>query len=509
MELLIVLLIASAAGLLGIAVGWFLRFIVALGKKGSMELQIKEMLLEAREDAEKITSEADKIAQQNLKETKQEIKKEEDKIQKTEDRLVAKESLLDKRQTDIDIESDELKKYREEIEILEETLEEKIKNKTFELEKITDLSKEEAKQELLKQIEEKEKEDLNVRIQKLEISNKESFDKKARGILVDAIQRVGVSISSDVFTSNIKIENEEDKGKIIGKEGRNIKTFEKETGVELLIDDTPGIITISTYDPIRREVAKKALQNLIEDGRIQPSRIEEEIKKVKEDINKIIKEKGEQAAFECGVFNLDPRILLILGRLHFRTSYGQNVLKHSIEMAHLSGMIAEEIGADVKIAKAGALLHDIGKAVDHEFTGTHVEIGRRILQKFNADEKIIKAMQSHHEEYPFETAESVIVYVADSISGGRPGARNDSVENYIKRLEELENIADSFEGVDKSYALQAGREIRVFVNSKEVDDYKTKKLAREIAKKIEDDLKYPGEIKITVIRENKITDYAR
>jgi len=509
MELLIMLLVASAAGLLGIAVGWFLRFIVSLGKKGSMELQIKEMLLEAREEAEEITSEAEKKSQEILKESKDEIKKEEEKIQKTEDRLVAKESLLDKRQTDIDKESDEIKKQKETNEILEKSLEKLINEKTEELQKITSLSKEEAKNQLLKQIEENESEDLNVRIQKIEIANKETYENKAREILVSAIQRVGTSVSSDVFTSHIKIDNEEDKGKIIGKEGRNIKTFERESGVELLIDETPGVITISTYDPIRREVAKTALENLIRDGRIQPSRIEEEIKKVKENINKVIKEKGEQAAFECGVFNLDPRILLILGRLNFRTSYGQNVLKHSIEMSHLAGMIAEEIGADVKIAKAGALLHDIGKAVDHDFPGSHVEIGRRILQKFNADEKIIKAMQSHHEEYPFETAESVIVYVADSISGGRPGARNDSVENYLKRLEDLEAIANSFEGIENSYALQAGREIRIFVKSDIVDDLKAKKIARDVAKKIEDDLKYPGEIKITVIRENKIIDYAR
>jgi ribonuclease Y len=509
MELLIMLLVASAAGLLGIAVGWFLRFIVALGKKGSMELQIKEMFLEAREEAEGITSEAEKKSQETLKESKEEIKKGEEKIQKTEDRLVAKESLLDKRQTDIDNEFDEIKKQKETNETLEKSLEKLIEEKTGELQKITSLSKEDAKSQLLDQIEKNESEDLNVRIQKIEIANKEIFENKAREILVTAIQRVGTSVSSDIFTSHIKIDNEEDKGKIIGKEGRNIKTFERETGVELLIDETPGVITISTYDPIRREIAKTALENLIEDGRIQPSRIEEEIKKVRENINKVIREKGEQAAFECGVFNLDPRILLILGRLNFRTSYGQNVLKHSIEMSHLAGMIAEEIGADVKIAKAGALLHDIGKAVDHEFPGSHVEIGRRILQKFSADEKIIKAMQSHHEEYPFETAESVIVYVADSISGGRPGARNDSVENYLKRLEDLEAIANSFEGIENSYALQAGREIRIFVKSDIVDDFKAKKIAREVAKKIEDDLKYPGEIKITVIRENKIIDYAR
>jgi ribonuclease Y len=252
-----------------------------------------------------------------------------------------------------------------------------------------------------------------------------------------------------------------------------------------------------------------ALENLIADGRIQPAKIEQVVEKARSEINNTIREQGEKAAFECGIFNLDPRIVLILGRLHYRTSYGQNVLKHSVEMSHLAGMIAEEIGVDVKIAKTGALLHDIGKAVDHEVAGSHVEIGRRILQKFGAGEAVIKAMQAHHGEYPFETPESVIVYVADAISGGRPGARRDSIENYLKRLEDLEAIANSFDGVEKSYALQAGREIRIFVTPEKVNDIEAVRIAQEIARRIEKDLKYPGEIKITVIRENRIIEYAR
>jgi ribonuclease Y len=509
MELLIILVIASAAGMLGIVVGWFLRFIFALGKKGSMELEIKEMLLTAREEAEEITNEAERKSDEIIKESKKEIKIEEERLQKTKDRLIEKESFLDKRQLDLDTKNEELKSVKEKIETREEKLKKLIEEKTLELEKLSGISIEEAKVEFLKEIQKYDQEDLNQRIQKLEFANKEQFDKKAKEILLTAIQRVGTSIKSDVFTTHIDIDNDEIKGKIIGKEGRNIKTFERESGVELLIDDTPGIITISTFDPVRREIARKALESLIEDGRIQPAKIEEEIKKAKENVNKIIKEKGEKAAYECGALNLDQRIILILGRLHFRTSYGQNVLQHSVEMSHLAGMIAEEIGADVQIAKTGALVHDIGKAVDHEFPGSHVEIGRRILQKFGADEKIIQAMQSHHEEYPFETPESVIVYVADSISGSRPGARNDSIENYIKRLEDLEKITDSFEGVEKSYAIAAGREIRVFVNSEIINDLDAKQMAREIALKIEKELKYPGEIKITLIRENKITDYAR
>ncbi len=281
------------------------------------------------------------------------------------------------------------------------------------------------------------------------------------------------------------------------------------TGVEVIVDDTPGTITLSSFDPVRRHVAKLALEELIQDGRIQPAKIEKLVEKAQAEINKIIKEKGEQAAFECGVLNLDPRILAILGRLHFRTSYGQNVLQHSIEMAHIAGMIAEELGANVQIAKAGALVHDIGKALDHEVQGTHVEIGRRILQKFGASEDVIKAMQAHHEEYPYETIESKIVQTADAISGARPGARRDSVENYLKRLKDLEAIASQFSGVEKAYALQAGREIRIFVKPEQVSDLDARTMAREIAGKIEKDLKYPGEIKVTLIRENRVIEFAR
>ena len=320
---------------------------------------------------------------------------------------------------------------------------------------------------------------------------------------IESCRKVLNRYSKRNFTSD------EVKGKIIGKEGRNIKAFERATGVEVIVDDTPGAITLSSFDPVRRQIARIALSELISDGRIQPAKIEKTVEKANQEITKTIKEKGEQAAFECGVLNLDPRVISILGRLHFRTSYGQNVLQHSIEMAHIAGMIAEEVGANVQIAKAGALVHDIGKALDHEVQGTHVEIGRRILQKFGTDEAIIKAMQAHHEEYPYETVESIIVQVADAISGARPGARRDSVENYLKRLEDLEATATGFKGVEKAYALQAGREIRVFVRPEDLSDIEAKNLARTIALKIEQDLKYPGEIKVCVIRESRIVEFAR
>ncbi len=509
MQLLIVLLIAAASALAGIAVGWFLRFIIALGKRGSMELEIKEMMLSAREKAEKITKEAERKAEAILNESKESIKKEEERIQKTEDRLIAKEALLDNRQVDLDAEADSQKEKYAEIEKIRAELENKNEEMIEELQKVSGMSRNEARDIILKQLEKDYAEDLIVRLQKLEMSNKEKLEAKAKEILATAIQRLGTTTPADLFSSVVDLPSDEVKGKIIGKEGRNIKTFERLTGVEVIVDDTPAVITLSSFDPVRREIAKIALQSLITDGRIQPAKIEQAIQKAKDEISQTIKKQGEKAAYECGVFNLDPKLLMILGRLHYRTSYGQNVLQHSIEMAHLAGMIAEEIGADVKIAKAGALLHDIGKAVDHEIAGSHLEIGRRILQKFAVDERVIKAMQAHHEDYPFETVESVIVYVTDSISGGRPGARRDNAENYIKRLEDLEAIADSFDGVNKSYALQAGREIRVFVKPDEISDFEASKLAKEIARKIEHELKYPGEIKITVIRENKITEYAR
>lgn len=509
MQLLIVLLIAAASALAGIAVGWFLRFIIALGKRGSMELEIKEMMLSAREKAEKITKEAERKAEAILNESKESIKKEDERIQKTEDRLIAKEALLDNRQIDLDAEAESQKEKYTEIEKIRAELENKNEEMIEELQKVSGMSRNEAKDIILKQLEKDYAEDLIIRLQKLEMSNKEKLEAKAKEILATAIQRLGTTTPADLFSSVVDLPSDEVKGKIIGKEGRNIKTFERLTGVEVIVDDTPAVITLSSFDPVRREIAKIALQSLITDGRIQPAKIEQAIQKAKDEISQTIKKQGEKAAYECGVFNLDPKLLMILGRLHYRTSYGQNVLQHSVEMAHLSGMIAEEIGADVKVAKAGALLHDIGKAVDHEIAGSHLEIGRRILQKFSVDERVIKAMQSHHEDYPFETVESVIVYVTDSISGGRPGARRDNAENYIKRLEDLEAIADSFGGVNKSYALQAGREIRVFVKPDEISDFEASKLAKEIAKKIENELKYPGEIRITVIRENKITEYAR
>lgn len=509
MSLKLVVLLASAAGLIGIAVGYYLRLIISLGKKGSMELEIKERELKAREEAEKITVRAQEEAAEVLKEARAELKEKEDKIKKTEERLIKKEDLLDRRQTDIDKEVEDLKGKIAEVKRMKEKVEQLEQEKHQKLERVAGLSQEEAKKELFANLEKKHEQDILLRLQKLERSGEERLEKRAQEILTTSIQRLGNAVSADVLTTMVTIPSDEIKGKIIGKEGRNIKAFERATGVEVIVDDTPGTITISSFDPIRRQVARVALENLVLDGRIQPARIEGAVEKAQQDINKIIKEKGAQAAFECGVLNLDPRVLAILGRLHFRTSYGQNVLQHSIEMSHIAGMIAEELKANVAVAKAGALLHDLGKAVDHEVQGTHVEIGRRILQKFGVSEPIIKAMQAHHGEYPYETPESVIVQTADAISGSRPGARRDTVENYLKRLAELEAIATGAKGVEKAYALQAGREIRIFVKPEEIGDLDAKNLAREVAERIEKELKYPGEIKVTVIRETRVIEYAK
>ncbi len=526
----LLLLLPLVGGAVGIVIGYLIRWAIGLSQKASTELAGKQALLDAQTEAQKIiadaqksTDEAKKRADSITEEAKKregevkslevEIKRAEveskNELKKLEERLVKKDETLDKRQTDIDKEAENLKEKIVEVKNIKDNVKKLEESKLGELEKVAKLSQDEAKQILVKDIEVKYETDFLSRIQKLEREGNERLDHKAKDILANIIQRVASSTASDVMTTSVPIPSDDLKGKIIGKEGRNIRAFERSAGVDLIIDDTPGMIIISSFDPIRRAVAKYALEALILDGRIQPAKIEEQIEKSKAEVNKIIKDSGEKAAYEAGVINLDPRILLILGRLHFRTSYGQNVLTHSTEMAHIAAMLAEELGGDVAIARAGALLHDIGKAVDHEVIGTHVEIGRRILAKFGADERIIKAMQSHHEEYPYETLESIIVQTADAISAGRPGARRDSVENYLKRLHELEDLATSFKGVEKAYAIQAGREIRIFVTPDQISDLEAKTMAREIATRVEQELKYPGEIKVNVIRELRAVEYAR
>jgi ribonuclease Y len=509
MSLKIAFLLAGATGAFGIAVGYLLRYLILSAQKGSMELQVKQGFLEAKDKAQKIVAEAEEEANKITNEVKVKAEEKEAQLKKMEDRLLNKDELLDKRQGDIDRDADEIKKKIEEVKEIKERISqaEEIKNK--ELERVSRLSVDEAKAELIKTVERGSEDDILSRLKKMEAEGTDRLENKAKEVMSTVLQRLSTSTVTEVMSTIIDIASDDLKGKIIGKEGRNIRAFEKATGVEVIIDDTPGSIVLSSFDPVRRQIARIALQNLIADGRIQPAKIEETVEKAREEISKIIKEKGEAAAYEVGVLNLDPRVLIILGRLHFRTSYGQNVLQHSIEVAHLAGMLAEELGGDPQVAKAGALLHDLGKAVDHEIPGTHVEIGKRILEKFGAPEAVITAMKSHHEEYPYETLEAVIVKVADAISSSRPGARRDSLENYLKRLKDLEDIANSFSGIEKTYAIAAGRETRVFNRPEEVNDLEARKIARDIALRIEQELKYPGEIKITVIRETRVIDYAR
>ncbi|OHA92522.1 MAG: ribonuclease Y [Candidatus Zambryskibacteria bacterium RIFCSPHIGHO2_01_FULL_46_30] len=509
MSLKLALLLALLAASAGIGFGYLLRLLISLGKKGSLELDIKQMELSSKEEAQRILSEAETQAEGIIQKIQKEAKEREDRVKKTEDRLVKKEEFLDKRTLDLDKEAEHVKEKAAEIISLREKAETLVEAHQTKLSKVAGLSASDAKNELLRTIQKEAEEDLLIRMQRLETEGEERFQTRAKEILSTAIQRLAVSTASAMMGTTVSLPSDELKGKIIGKEGRNIKAFERATGVEVIVDDTPNSITLSSFDPVRRVVAKLALDNLILDGRIQPAKIEEFVEKASTEINKIIKEKGEQAAIECEIYNLDPKLVSILGRLYFRSSYGQNVLDHSIEMSHLAGMIARELGADVPTARAGALLHDIGKALDHEVSGTHVDIGRRILAKFNISEDIIKAMQSHHEEYPYETVESIIVQTADAISGSRPGARRDTAERYLKRLGDLEAIALSFEGVEKAYALAAGREVRVFVLPDKVSDLEAQKMARDIAIRIEDELKYPGEIKVNVIRENRAIEFAR
>ncbi|HVV14808.1 MAG TPA: ribonuclease Y [Candidatus Paceibacterota bacterium] len=501
---------AGCAGiLLGSGIGYKIRQAVARGEKNSVEVEVKQLLLDAREEAKRITADSEEQAKELLASAENSLKEKEEKVTRQEERVFKREEALDKKSAELDREIETVKNRIEEVKTIKEKAEAMVAERANELAKVAGLTKDQAKEQLYQELERESNEDFMMRAAKLERDGMEKLDRKAKDILTTAIHRLGNSVASDTMATAITIPNDDIKGKIIGKEGRNIKAFERATGVEVIIDDTPGSIVMSSYDPIRRAIARVALENLIIDGRIQPAKIEEIVEKAKGDINKIIKEKGDAAAFEAGVLNLDPRLIQILGRLHFRTSYGQSVLQHSVEMAHIAGMIAEEVGANPQIARAGALLHDIGKALDHEVQGTHVEIGRRVLQKFGVSEEVVKAMQAHHEEYPYETTESVIVQVADAISGGRPGARRDSVENYLKRLSDIEGIANSFPGVEKSYAISAGREVRVFVKPEEMTDFAARELARNIALRIENELKYPGEIKITVIRETRSIEFAR
>lgn len=509
MSLKIILILLALSGASGVVLGYVLRVLIGLARRGSVELEIRQKLFQAKEQSAKIISDAEYRAQVAETERLGPVEDRETKLAAREERLSAREVFLDERQRDLDAKEDEVKSCEEAAMRAKGEAENLSKERARELAKVANLSEEKARDELFRELERAYEESVLLRLQKLEANGRERLEAKARAILTSVIHRLGNAVNAETVSLAVAIPSEEMKGKIIGKEGRNIKSFERATGVDVIIDDVPDRITLSSFDPMRRHVAKIALEKLIADGRIQPARIEETVEKTRAEVAEIVKQKGEEACYEAGVIGLDPKLVALLGRLYFRTSYGQNVLTHSIEMAHIAGMLAEELGADAAVARTGALLHDIGKAVDHEVVGTHVEIGRRILEKFGVDERVIQAMQSHHEEFPYETPEAVIVQVADAISAGRPGARRDTVDRYLERLSDLERLAKTFEGVEKVHAISAGREIRVFVNPGKVNDLAMHKLARNIAVRLQEEIRYPGEIKVNVIRENRVVEFAR
>ncbi|MCD6550575.1 ribonuclease Y [bacterium] len=509
MENFYFIIIATICLAIGSLAGYLARQSIAKKKIGSIEEILQRKISQAKSQSEEILERAKRRAASILNRAQREEAQKKQELLKIQNLLLEKEKNLNERSSEVEKKEKEfeekIEKVKEIKESLEKLKEEAIKN----LERISGLKKSQAKKELLASLEAEYQKEILERMRKLEREKEERFQKRAKEILATVIQKLAVSQAQELTTTTVSLPNDDIKGRIIGKEGRNIQTFERVTGVELIVDEAPGTVIISAFDPVRRQIARIALERLIADGRIQPARIEDMVQKVKEEIADKIKEFGEQAVYDVGIVGLDPKLINLLGRLYFRQSYGQSVLLHSIEVAHLAGALAEELGADAEVAKKAGLLHDIGKAVDHQIEGSHVDIGIRILEKFGVEKEVIDAMKSHHDDYPPESLEAVIVQVADAISGSRPGARKDTLENYLKRLEALEKVALSFEGVQKAYALQAGREIRVFVKPEEVDDLQAKKLARDIAKKIESELRYPGEIKVTLIREARIVEYAR
>jgi len=487
----------------GVFVGYVIRQRIAKKHVDTAEGQAEKLLAQAKVKAQDTLLDAKKKATEVLSDVEKDVKERTSEIREEKKRLEKREEAMDKR-------FDEIENARKALE--QKAMKVKAARDEAQmqrLEKIADLTQDQAKKALLQLTEEQARDDFALRIAKLQRKDEEEWEKESRNIMTQVIQRYSRSHAAEVMTSTLTIPNEEVKGKIIGKEGRNIRSFERATGVELIVDESPETIIISAFDPVRREIAKIALEKLIEDGRIHPAKIEEITLWAEKEIDNRIREAGEAAAYEVGLAGLDPKLLYILGRLRYRTSFKQNVLLHSLEVSYLAGAIAAEVGGDVKSARMAGLFHDIGKAVDHEVQGTHVEIGIKILEKFGIDEKVILGMRSHHDEYPYATPEAFIVTAADALSAARPGARKDTVDNYIKRLEELEAVVNGFDAVEKSYAIQAGREVRVFVNPEATDDLGAQKLAREIADKIEEELKYPGEIKINVLRETRSIEFAR
>jgi len=509
METQTIIIITVIALLLGGVVGYYIRQSIARKRAGTIEAELSKKIAQTKQTAEEMIAKAKQKAEEIEKKSFKDLEERQKIVIKAENRLFKREEEIEEKQKEVTALEKEANERIEKLKEIKTEIEEKRAEIITKLEKIAGLSRQQAKEELLERTEKEYEAEVLERIRKLEEKGVEQYEKKAKGIIASAVQTYALSQATEIMTSTVVLPTEEIKGRIIGKEGRNIRAFEKAAGVELIVDETPGMVIISSFNPIRREIAKITLEKLLRDGRIQPARIEQEIEKAEEEINKKIKEAGEAAVYEAGVLDLPEKLIHLLGRLQYRTSYGQNVLSHSLEVAHLSNAIASEIGLNAALAKKAGLLHDIGKALDYKIEGSHTDIGGKILEKFDIDKAIISAVKSHHEEYPYESLEAMVVQAADQISGARPGARKDSIENYLKRLEDLEDIANSFSGVEKSFAIQGGRELRIFVKPKEIDDLTAHKLARQIAQKVQDELKYPGEIKVVLIRESRVIEYAK
>jgi ribonuclease Y len=507
------LIFAILGLLIGIIAGYLIRRYIGEGKiKNAEELakkisedaerdgeaRKKELLLEAKEEIHKSRNESEK----DLRERRNEL-------QKLERRVLHKEETLDRKAESFEKKEEQLSKKNKYLEEKEEAINDLYEKQTKELERLSGLTSDEAKELLLNDIKKEIVHESAIMIKDMESKAKEEADKRAREIITTAIQRCAADHVAETTVTVVALPNDEMKGRIIGREGRNIRTLETLTGIDLIIDDTPEAVVLSGFDPIRREVARIALEKLIVDGRIHPARIEEMVEKAKKEVENTIREEGEQAAFDTGVHNLHPEIIKLLGRLKYRTSYGQNVLKHSIEVSHLAGIMASELGADVKLAKRAGLLHDLGKAVDHEVEGPHVDIGADLARRYKESKEVIHCILAHHGDIEPQTVEAVLVQAADAISAARPGARRESLESYIRRLEKLEEIANSFEGVERSFAIQAGREVRILVKPEEVSESQIVHTARDIVKKIESELDYPGQIKVNVIRETRAIEYAK